>query len=47
MLYRGTLTLRPVAPTDLPTEQWHKVGGWPTVAAVFADCRPPLAALSG
>ena len=44
-LYRGTLALQPVTPTDLSPESWRHTGQAPTAAALNPHCPPPAGAL--
>jgi C4-dicarboxylate-binding protein DctP len=44
-LYRGTLTLKTITPTDLPTTVWQRTNTTPSRTALDPRCRPPAAAL--
>jgi hypothetical protein len=44
-LYRGTLTLTPITPTDLSPMVWQRTNAQPSRSALDQRCHPPAAAL--
>jgi hypothetical protein len=44
-LYRDTLTLRAIEPSDIGTARWHRVGSEPSRRYLSRRCPPPKAAL--
>jgi hypothetical protein len=44
-LYRDTLTLRTITPTDIGTIVWQRTSTRPFTSALDAHCHPPATAL--